>query len=125
MHEHLRVICALHSLILKHGGLFYTILLFCACPHPSLSTHSLSLPQPHFLDYRSPTGSFSRGFKPMVHDEFITQQVKRSRYWARSMLGYHRFSEAKPNEGHRALAALEKDLKMLGLLISQNVDVRL
>ena len=82
-------------------------------------------PHPHLLDYRSPTGSFSRGFKPMVHDEFITQQVKRSRYWARSMLGYHRFSEAKPNEGHQALAAMEKDLKMLGLLISQNVDVRI
>ncbi len=59
----------------------------------------------------------------MVHDEFINHQVKRSRYWARSMLGYHRFSEAKPNEGHRALASLEKDLGMLGLLISQNVDV--
>jgi NAD-dependent SIR2 family protein deacetylase len=59
----------------------------------------------------------------MVHDEFINHQVKRSRYWARSMLGYHRFSEARPNEGHRALASLEKDLGMLGLLISQNVDV--
>ncbi len=76
-------------------------------------------------DYRSPTGSYSRGFKPMVHDEFISKAVKRNRYWARSMLGYSRFSQAVPNAGHRALAAFEHDGGRMGLLITQNVGTYL
>lgn len=38
-------------------------------------------------DYRSPGGSYSRGFKPMVHDQFISSPYHRARYWARSMIG--------------------------------------
>lgn len=55
----------------------------------------------------------------MVHDEFINKEVKRKRYWARSMLGYSKFSGARPNAGHKALVTLEKDLGKLDHLITQ------
>jgi NAD-dependent SIR2 family protein deacetylase len=45
----------------------------------------------------------------------------RQRYWARSMLGWPRFSAAAPNEGHRAFAALEQRGLLQGV-ITQNVD---
>jgi NAD-dependent SIR2 family protein deacetylase len=45
----------------------------------------------------------------------------RRRYWARSMVGYPTLSRAVPNEGHRALAALEAR-GLLGDLLTQNVD---
>ncbi|MDP2773492.1 MAG: Sir2 family NAD-dependent protein deacetylase, partial [Nocardioides sp.] len=41
----------------------------------------------------------------------------RQRYWARSHLGWGRMRHAEPNDGHRALAALDPEL-----LITQNVD---
>lgn len=73
-------------------------------------------------DYRSPNGSYSRGHKPMLHDQFVSSSYQRSRYWARSMIGYERFSHAKPNEGHLALARMEKELGLLHFTITQNVD---
>ena len=45
----------------------------------------------------------------------------RQRYWARSFVGWRRFSKAEPNAAHRVLAALESDDK-INTLISQNVD---
>jgi NAD-dependent SIR2 family protein deacetylase len=34
-------------------------------------------------------------------------ETTRRRYWARSMLGWRRFSRARPKDAHRALARLE------------------
>lgn len=45
----------------------------------------------------------------------------RQRYWARSFVGWQRFSQAAPNAAHRALARLESDGK-IDTLITQNVD---
>src|SRR5262245_44399889 len=45
----------------------------------------------------------------------------RRRYWARATLGWERFSGAAPNDGHRALAALEGAGSLAGV-ITQNVD---
>jgi len=45
----------------------------------------------------------------------------RRRYWARATLGWARFSGAEPNDAHRALAALEGDGRVAGV-ITQNVD---
>ena len=65
-------------------------------------------------DYRGP-GSTSRS--PMTYHEFVSTPEARQRYWARSHLGWQRMGRAVPNDGHRALAALDPEL-----LITQNVD---
>ena len=64
-----------------------------------VSTHS-GIP-----DYRSPHGSYSRGHKPITHQEFVGSARARQRYWARSYVGYGYFSRAEPNAAHHALAA--------------------
>ena len=55
-------------------------------------------------DYRGP-GSTARA--PMTYQEFIATPEARQRYWARSHLGWQRMGRAVPNDGHRALAALD------------------
>ena len=65
-------------------------------------------------DYRGP-GAPSR--TPMTYQEFVSGLAAQQRYWARSHLGWGRMRAAEPNEGHRALAALDPTL-----LITQNVD---
>ncbi|CAM9992808.1 unnamed protein product, partial [Ectocarpus fasciculatus] len=72
-------------------------------------------------DYRGPKGSYSRGHKPMTHDEFLSSEDNRKRYWARSTFGWDSFSRARPNEAHVALAALEA-AGMVDSVITQNVD---
>jgi len=47
--------------------------------------------------------------------------LTRKRYWARSLVGWRRFGRARPNDAHRALAALERRGRV-GLLVTQNVD---
>jgi NAD-dependent SIR2 family protein deacetylase len=69
-------------------------------------------------DYRGP-GSPNR--TPMTYQEFVSGPDARQRYWARSHLGWARMHTAEPNDGHRALAALEAE-QALRLLITQNVD---
>ena len=65
-------------------------------------------------DYRGP-GSPDR--TPMTYQEFVSGPGPQQRYWARSHLGWSRMGAARPNAGHRALAALDPEL-----LITQNVD---
>lgn len=65
-------------------------------------------------DYRGP-GAPTRA--PMTYQEFVGSPEAQQRYWARSHLGWQRMGRALPNDGHRALAALDP-----GLLITQNVD---
>jgi NAD-dependent SIR2 family protein deacetylase len=55
-------------------------------------------------DYRGP-GSPAR--MPMTYAEFVSGPQAQQRYWARSHLGWSRMRRAVPNDGHRALAALE------------------
>ncbi|MBN1207467.1 MAG: NAD-dependent protein deacetylase [Myxococcaceae bacterium] len=71
-------------------------------------------------DYRGP-GTRARARNPIQHMEFLTRPEVRARYWARSLLGWPRFSLARPNAAHHALAAMERDGHVLGL-ITQNVD---
>ncbi|WNG35037.1 NAD-dependent protein deacetylase [Archangium violaceum] len=71
-------------------------------------------------DYRGP-GTRARARNPIQHREFLTRPEVRARYWARSLLGWPRFSSARPNAAHQSLAALERDGHVLGL-ITQNVD---
>ncbi|MES2642159.1 MAG: NAD-dependent protein deacetylase [Myxococcota bacterium] len=71
-------------------------------------------------DYRGP-GTRARARNPVQYRAFIGEAEARQRYWARSMIGWPRFSAAEPNGGHRALAALER-MGILRGLITQNVD---
>jgi NAD-dependent SIR2 family protein deacetylase len=58
---------------------------------------------------------------PLQHREFVDKEDNRRRYWARSLLGWPRLAAARPNEGHRAIAALESAGIFAGV-ITQNVD---
>lgn len=71
-------------------------------------------------DYRGEGGSLSR-HTPMTYQEFTADALARRRYWARSHLGWRTFGRARPNTGHRAVAAFERHGLLSGL-ITQNVD---
>jgi NAD-dependent SIR2 family protein deacetylase len=69
-------------------------------------------------DYRGPN---SPSRTPMTYTEFVSGPRAQQRYWARSHLGWSRMKRALPNDGHRALVALEAAGR-LRMLITQNVD---
>jgi NAD-dependent SIR2 family protein deacetylase len=52
---------------------------------------------------------------------FMTDEHTRKRYWARSLVGWRFFRQAKPNGAHLALAQLEREGRV-ELLVTQNVD---
>jgi NAD-dependent SIR2 family protein deacetylase len=58
---------------------------------------------------------------PMTFQTFLDDERARKRYWAGSHLGWKHFSSAEPNSGHHALAELELDGPVNGI-ITQNVD---
>ncbi len=70
-------------------------------------------------DYRGRDGT--RRVMPMQHGEFCASSENRRRYWARSFVGWQRFSRAEPNASHHAVAALQR-AGVLGAVITQNVD---
>ena len=70
-------------------------------------------------DYRGPDGK--RRVMPMTYGEFVASPANRQRYWARSFVGWRRFAAAGPNDGHRAVAALQR-LGLVTAIITQNVD---
>ena len=57
-------------------------------------------------DYRGETGSL-RTHTPMTYGDFVASESGRQRYWARSHLGWRTIARADPNDGHRAVAALQ------------------
>lgn len=59
-------------------------------------------------DYRGHNGSYHRGHKPMIHDQFMSSHKQRQRYWGRGMVGWRNFDTRQPNIGHFALAHLEQ-----------------
>jgi NAD-dependent SIR2 family protein deacetylase len=71
-------------------------------------------------DYRGETGSL-RTHTPMTYGDFVASESGRQRYWARSHLGWRTIARALPNEGHRAVAALQARGYLNGV-ITQNVD---
>jgi NAD-dependent SIR2 family protein deacetylase len=72
-------------------------------------------------DYRGATGTAQRRHAPMTFQAFVRDPHARRRYWARSHLGWRFISEARPNEGHLAIAALESH-DLVSATITQNVD---
>ncbi|UEJ84400.1 NAD-dependent protein deacetylase [Brachybacterium halotolerans subsp. kimchii] len=69
-------------------------------------------------DYRGPRAVPRT---PMTYQEFVRSDLSRRRYWARSTVGWTQFGAARPNRGHRLLAALAVPLEIRGV-ITQNVD---
>jgi NAD-dependent SIR2 family protein deacetylase len=98
---------ALKTFVEKHQRLF--VLTGAGC-----STNS-GIP-----DYRDGNGDWKRK-QPVRFQAFIADEKTRQRYWARSMIGWRRFGQARPNDAHHALARLEADGRCQ-LLLTQNVD---
>ncbi|MFI5892610.1 NAD-dependent protein deacetylase [Actinoplanes sp. NPDC051513] len=71
-------------------------------------------------DYRGPSGSARRS-TPMTYQTFTREPDERRRYWARSHLGWRTIGLAEPNDGHRAVARLQEQ-GLLDGIITQNVD---
>jgi NAD-dependent SIR2 family protein deacetylase len=71
-------------------------------------------------DYRG-EGTAQRARNPIQFRQFIQNEAQHRRYWARAMQGYPKFVSAAPSEAHLALAALERQGHVVGL-ITQNVD---
>jgi NAD-dependent SIR2 family protein deacetylase len=108
-------------------------------PFPDLSTHALeelSRFLEHYRpavltgagistasgipDYRGPE-SRKKKRNPIRYQEFVGSVDNRRRYWSRSAIGWPRFSKALPNPAHLALAHLEEEGWIQGI-ITQNVD---
>jgi NAD-dependent SIR2 family protein deacetylase len=71
-------------------------------------------------DYRDATGAWKRP-APVQFQDFMGSEATRQRYWARSLIGWPVFSQARPNTAHQALAQLEQ-AGHVHQLITQNVD---
>jgi NAD-dependent protein deacetylase/lipoamidase sirtuin 4 len=59
--------------------------------------------------------------KPVDGRAFVRDPAVRARYWARSFAGWPRVAAARPNAAHLALAELERDGAVIGI-VTQNVD---
>jgi NAD-dependent SIR2 family protein deacetylase len=70
--------------------------------------------------YRNEDGGWKRP-QPVQIQDFLKLESARRRYWARSMMGWPTMADARPNAAHRALAALEAEGVVHGL-VTQNVD---
>lgn len=70
-------------------------------------------------DYRGPDGT--RRVEPMTYGTFVGSSEARRRYWARSYIGWQRFTRARPNRSHAHVTALQ-DAGVVGPVITQNVD---
>ncbi|MHC5110391.1 MAG: SIR2 family NAD-dependent protein deacylase [Planctomycetota bacterium] len=71
-------------------------------------------------DFRSPGGVWSRE-KPVMYDDFMSDRSERVRYWKMREEIYKDTLNAKPNEGHLALAELQRRGHLCGV-ITQNID---
>jgi NAD-dependent SIR2 family protein deacetylase len=71
-------------------------------------------------DYRDRNGDWKHA-QPIQYQDFVRDTKFQQRYWARSYVGWQRFSNAQPNAAHYALADLEAKGKV-ETLITQNVD---
>lgn len=71
-------------------------------------------------DYRDVDGEWKHK-RPIQYQDFLASEHMRQRYWARSLVGWRRIDQARPNAAHRALACLE-EAGFIHQLVTQNVD---
>ena len=74
-------------------------------------------------DYRSEeVGLYAvSNSRPVQHKDFVESAKRRQHYWARNYAGWPVFSSHNPNNGHYAVAELEKVGKIYWT-VTQNVD---
>ena len=72
-------------------------------------------------DYRDAEGNWKRSARPMSLQAFMGDEGARRRYWTRSLIGWPRLEAARPNDAHHALAHLQRQNRIEGL-VTQNVD---
>ena len=66
-------------------------------------------------------GQGSTARTPMTITQFLGDEEYRRRYWAGSQAGWRRFAQISPNDGHHAIAELERSGVATGVM-TQNVD---
>jgi NAD-dependent SIR2 family protein deacetylase len=71
-------------------------------------------------DYRDENGDWKRK-SPITHQQFVSKESFRKRYWSRNMVGWKLLKRATPNRGHLALTQLETN-GYLQVIVTQNVD---
>jgi NAD-dependent deacetylase len=73
-------------------------------------------------DFRSPGGVWDR-YDPEDFDfgNFLASEKSREMYWRMATEMYEAMRDAEPNDGHRAIAELER-MGKLDCLITQNID---
>jgi len=71
-------------------------------------------------DFRSPGGVWSR-MKPIYFQEFVGDEDRRREAWNRVFSGAAKWTGARPNDGHTAVARLVAEGRA-GAVITQNVD---
>jgi NAD-dependent deacetylase len=71
-------------------------------------------------DYRSPGGIWTK-FKPIEFGDFIGSAEARRETWRRKFASHEVIERATPNAGHRALARLVEQGKIVAV-ITQNID---
>lgn len=71
-------------------------------------------------DYRSPGGIWTK-YKPIEFGDFIASEELRRESWRRKFATDEIMRKASPNAGHRALARLAEQGKLIAI-ITQNID---
>ena len=71
-------------------------------------------------DFRSPGGVWSK-MKPIYFQEFVGDEDRRREAWGRVFSGAARWTGARPNDGHTAVARLVREGRA-SAVITQNVD---
>ncbi len=71
-------------------------------------------------DYRSQGGVYER-YRPVTIQEFLADGESRKEFWRRKKEFYRQHEKALPNAAHRAIARLEEQGKVAGV-ITQNID---
>ncbi len=72
-------------------------------------------------DFRSPGTGLWTKMKPIQFQDFVASEAVRQESWRRRFNGSRTMEDARPNVGHRAIAALSDAGKTLAV-ITQNVD---
>jgi NAD-dependent deacetylase len=71
-------------------------------------------------DFRSPQGIWSKA-SPVYFQDFLRSPAARQEYWRQKSIAHVDFADARPNDGHRALADWESAGR-LTCVITQNID---
>ncbi|MDA0272088.1 MAG: NAD-dependent protein deacetylase [Proteobacteria bacterium] len=70
--------------------------------------------------YRDKAGNWKRS-DPIQHQDFMSRNSARQRYWLRSYAGWTAVASAVPSPSHHVIAELERR-KIVAMVVTQNVD---